>query len=189
MALNRKEKEESVIKLLNEGKTTREIAQIAHASLRDIGLIARKVTSDDSLADDDLDLVHKVKLKDKSYRVQSFQMFKENTSLVDVAIGLDLSNDEVQAFYSDYLQLINRYQLTNIYLELKNDFPLFVYLYRRIKEENLSKQDINALLENQNKLKEMEIQVTAANNLLANLKLHKLQLEQEIREKQHLLNR
>ncbi len=51
MILSKKEKEELVIKLLNEGKTTRQIARLAHASLRDIGLIARKVRGDDSLGD------------------------------------------------------------------------------------------------------------------------------------------
>jgi hypothetical protein len=36
-----------VIKLANEGKTTREIAKAVHISLKDIGKIIRKVTGDD----------------------------------------------------------------------------------------------------------------------------------------------
>ena len=51
MVLNKKEKEELVIKLLNEGKTTREIAQLAHVSLRDIGSITRKAVGDDDIPD------------------------------------------------------------------------------------------------------------------------------------------
>jgi cytidylate kinase len=79
--LNKKEKEELVIKLLNEGKTTREIAQLAHVSLRDIGSITRKAVGGDDTPDkSEDDLVQNRKLTDKSYYAQSFQMFKEGKS-------------------------------------------------------------------------------------------------------------
>jgi transposase len=45
--ISRKEKENLVIHLAYEGKTTREIAKQAHISLRDIGSIIRKVTEGD----------------------------------------------------------------------------------------------------------------------------------------------
>ncbi len=187
MVLNRKEKEGLVIKLVNEGKTTREIAQLAHVSLRDIGPITRKVNGDDNPDEDNEELVQNRKLTDKSYYAQSFQMFKEGKSLIDVVIELDLDTDRVQAFYSDYLNLTNRTYLINIYSELKNDFPLFLHLFRRIKKESLNKQDITELLESQNELKEMVKRVTAANRLLASLNSDKLQLGKEIMEKQSLL--
>ena len=44
MILTIKEKEQLVIKLANEGKSTKNIAQIAHVSLGDIGKIIRKFT-------------------------------------------------------------------------------------------------------------------------------------------------
>ena len=47
LLLNKKEKEELVIKLAKEGKTTREIAKIVHMSLKDIGIILRKITGDE----------------------------------------------------------------------------------------------------------------------------------------------
>ena len=47
LLLNKKEKEELVIKLAKEGKTTREIAEIVHMSLKDIGIILRKITGDE----------------------------------------------------------------------------------------------------------------------------------------------
>ena len=184
MVLNRKEKEDLVIKLLNEGKTTREIAQLVHISLRDIGPITRKVNGDDNPEEDNEELVQNRKLTDKSNYAQSFQMFKEGKSLIDVVIELDLDTDQVQAFYSDYLDLTNRKYLINIYSELKNDFPLFLHLFGRIKKESLNKQDITDLLKSHNELKEMEKRVTAANSLLASLNSDKLQLEKEIMEKQ-----
>ena len=51
-------------------------------SLKDIGLITRKASGDDSLEESDSELVQNRKLKDKSYYAQSFQMFKESKSLV-----------------------------------------------------------------------------------------------------------
>ncbi len=47
LLLSRKEKEKEVIRLAKEGKTTREIAEIVHVSLKDIGEIIRKFTGDE----------------------------------------------------------------------------------------------------------------------------------------------
>ena len=43
MALNKKEKEELVVKLHHESKTIRQIAEIVHMSFGDIGKIIQKV--------------------------------------------------------------------------------------------------------------------------------------------------
>jgi DNA-binding NarL/FixJ family response regulator len=48
MILDKKEREELVLKLLNEGKTTREIAKLVHVSLKNIGKITRKAAGDDN---------------------------------------------------------------------------------------------------------------------------------------------
>jgi hypothetical protein len=41
--MNRQEKEECVIRLYKENKSTREIAKLTHMSFRDIGSITKKV--------------------------------------------------------------------------------------------------------------------------------------------------
>jgi transposase len=41
--MNREEKEQYVIRLYKENKSTREIAKLAHVSFRDIGTIIKKV--------------------------------------------------------------------------------------------------------------------------------------------------
>ena len=43
----KKEKEKQVLKLVSEGKTTREIAKAVDISLKDIGKIIRKVAGED----------------------------------------------------------------------------------------------------------------------------------------------
>jgi hypothetical protein len=120
---------------------------------------------------------------------QRFQIFKEGKSLADVVIELDLDSNDVWGYYYDYLDSTNRKHLINIYLELKNDFSLFLYLFLRIKKEGLNKQDITELLENQNKLGDLAKMVGLFNQHLKELRSDKLQLEKEIMEKENLLYR
>ena len=141
MLLNRKEKEKLVIQLAHEGKTTREIAKQVHISLRDIGTIIHKETSDDELATTEKQKVDELK-KEKEKRLKyispyarSFQMFKDRISLEDVAIELDLDTDTVLLYYEDYLRLLKMSWLVKVYNDLKKDFLLFVYLYRRMKKD------------------------------------------------------
>ena len=86
LLLSRKEKEKLVIKLAQEGKTTREIAKQVHISLRDIGKIQHKLTGDN----DDLfereqqkqeEEKEKQKRKSLSPYARAFQMFKDKKPL------------------------------------------------------------------------------------------------------------
>jgi transposase len=83
LLLSRKEKENLVIKLATEGKTTREIAKAVHISLKDIGKIIRKVTGDDeSPVEKEKEEEKKQKwLKSLSPYARSFQMFKDKRHL------------------------------------------------------------------------------------------------------------
>ena len=64
-------------------------------------------------------------------------MFKDRISLEDVAIELDLDTDTVLLYYEDYLRLLKMRWLVKVYNDLKKDFPLFVYLYRRMKKREI----------------------------------------------------
>jgi ATP-dependent helicase/DNAse subunit B len=70
--------------------------------------------------------------------------------------------------------------LVKIYNELKNDFPLFFHLYRRIKKEGLSKEDITELVENQQDLKFLEKRVELYNEHIGRQQSQQLQLENDI---------
>ncbi|MDQ6723466.1 MAG: hypothetical protein M3Z01_04285 [Thermoproteota archaeon] len=54
------------------------------------------------------------------------------------------------------MRLVRMDGLVDISKELKNEWPLFFHLYRRVKREGLNKQDITDLLENQQRLVELE---------------------------------
>jgi transposase len=143
---SKKEKKKQVIKLAEEGKTTREIAKEVHISLKDIGKIIQRA------AGDDLEITEKEKEKEKEKRLKplspyarAFQMFIDKLTLADVAIELDLDTDTLLNYYKDYLRLVRTNSFMSIYNELKknDDFlSIFIHLYRRIKKEGLTKQDI-----------------------------------------------
>ena len=71
-------------------------------------------------------------------------------------------------------------RLVKIYNDLKNDFPLFIYLYKRVRKEGLNKKDISILLKSQQELKFMERRVDLYNDFIRGQQLQKQQLEQEI---------
>jgi transposase len=129
----RKEKEKQVIKLAEEGKTTREIAKEVHISLKDIGKIIRKETGDDNNTiekDNEKEKEKQKRLRSLSPYAQAFQMFKERRTLADVAIELDIDTDTVLYYYKDYLRLVRTNGFMSIYDELKDDFPTIIHLYK-----------------------------------------------------------
>lgn len=118
MILTRQEKEQLVIRLANQGKSTRFIAKAAHVSLKDIGTIIRRYTGEEEAA--------AAQETDKSLSVNSraFKLFKENKDLVDVAISLNIEADEILDLHSDYLRLLNMDKLMSMYREMGNEIHL-----------------------------------------------------------------
>jgi hypothetical protein len=112
MLLSKREKEKLVVKLANEGKTTREIAKEVHISLRSIGQILNKVTGDDESEKEQ-------RLQSKSDYAQAFQMFQDGRPLTEVAIELDIESPLVICYYEDYLKLVNMRKLVTIYNEIR----------------------------------------------------------------------
>ena len=113
-------------------------------------------------------------------------MFKDKKPLEDVTIELDIKSNAVLDFYSEYLSLTRMNWLVKIYNELKNDFPLFLHLYNRVKKERLNKKDITELLQNHNKLIDLNAQVDFYNNHISEQELKIHQLAQTINRLQQL---
>src|SRR6476646_10773345 len=127
MILSKQEKEEMVIKLLDEGITFKEIAKRVHLSLSDISRIKRKLTGEE---------IEKSR-PPLSMPSQTFQLFKDGKSLIDVAIILDLPKDEVIQNYSDYLTLKNMGKVASILQEYKNNLSTFLSLFNYLKKNNI----------------------------------------------------
>ena len=80
----------------------------------------------------------------------------QNNSLPEIVVSLDIDVQTAQAYYCDYLRSMNMKNLVDIYNEIGPDLPLFLYLYRQIKKEELNKQEIVKLIQNQRKFIDME---------------------------------
>ena len=179
LLLSRKEKEELVIKLAREGKTTREIAKILHISLKDIGEIIKKYTGESNSESNEAEK-EKERLSKLSIYAQAFQLFREKKSLTEVVITLDLDADTVLQYYKDYLRLNRLYKLVNLYHSLGKDLPLFLHLFNRIKEEGLSREEIAYMIEIQSDIADKQETVVWLNKHISELGKEKQELEKDI---------
>jgi hypothetical protein len=124
--LNKKEKEQLVIDLHQQGKTIREIAQQVHMSFKDIGSIIRRIDG----GDDD---VNANDLSSKSKSTRALFLFSNGKTPIDVAIELDLSATEVYDLQQEFWALNQLHELTFVYDEIKNFLPSFLKLFHSLK--------------------------------------------------------
>jgi cytidylate kinase len=95
-SLNQHQKKALVVQLYQQGKTRRQIAQVAHMSFKDIADVIKKHTGEDN------DSVDKP-LKSKAAR--AYELFLQGKQSVEVAIELDMSADEVEELHVQYWRL------------------------------------------------------------------------------------
>jgi hypothetical protein len=141
--LNKFEKRDLVIKLQNEGKTYREIASIAHVSLRDIKPILKKYERKLESKKEE----NNQKIKKPSISSQAFKLFSDGKNAVQVAIDLDIDFEKVRKFWTEFLRLKNMRKLYNIYIE--NEFHLD-YLFKIdyfLLRNNIPIKDIENVLQ------------------------------------------
>jgi hypothetical protein len=143
--MNRSEKEEYVISLYKENKSTREIAKLTHMSFRDIGAITKKLKLEaggekGQLEEDD-------DIKSKSKTTQTLKLFSELESPVGVAIALDLPVDQVRTIYRQYWELDGMHRLARIYEEAKYDVDDLLRLHKMVKDLGMQKRDIINVLD------------------------------------------
>jgi transposase len=131
VALNKKEKEELVIKLYHENKTIRQIAEIVHMSFNDIGSIIRRVNGQDN--DKRID----TKLSNKSKATQALYLFEHDKKPIEIAIELDISYNEVIDLQLEFWALKELYDLPLVYHELKHDFDSFLKLFKILKKNKI----------------------------------------------------
>jgi transcriptional regulator len=113
MVLSRQEREILVLDLYNQGKNTREIAQEARMSFSAIGAILKRAEEEKE--------TNKEQTEKISQAAQSYKLFSDGESPVDVAIALNLRQAEVTEFYREYRKLKQLYDLSQVYQEIKDD--------------------------------------------------------------------
>jgi len=106
IVLNRREKEQLVIRLHQEGKTIREIASAAHLSFVDIGTITQRADGHDKDGD-----IETKDLNDKSLDTKALWLFANGKKPIDFAIELDLSASEVHEMQEEFWALNQLHEL------------------------------------------------------------------------------
>jgi hypothetical protein len=129
VVLNKKEKEQLVIKLYQDGKTIREIAQQVHMSFGDIGKIIRTIDSDDDTNSD--------YCNNKSKSTKALYLFKSGKKPIDVAIELDISASEVEELQQEYWALNQLHELGFVYNEIRNYLQSFNKLFNLLKRNKM----------------------------------------------------
>src|SRR6476659_2514179 len=138
MVLTREEKEKLVLDLYNEGKSTREIAEIAHMSFRDIGFIIDKKEKEQESKEE--------QTRQGFLPTQAYKLFSEGKTPEEVAIALNLRQPQVTELYTEHWKLKGLYMLDQIYGEIKGDIVSFVKLYRLAKAAGINVLHVNRLL-------------------------------------------
>jgi len=128
--LNRREKEQLVIKLHQEGKTIREIAQQVHMSFKDIGIIIRRIDGQE----DDIEIKD---LKNKSKDTQALYLFSIGKTPLEVTIELDLTTTVVHEIQEEFWALNQLHELNFVYDEIKTFLPSFLKLFHCLKNNKM----------------------------------------------------
>jgi hypothetical protein len=115
MSLNKKEKVELVVKLYQENKTIRQIAEVVHMSFKDIGTIIRRI---DGRVNDAVG--HVTDLSNKSKATHTLFMFNNGKKPIEVAIELDISASEIEEILQEYWVLNQLDELALLYYEIKS---------------------------------------------------------------------
>ena len=123
-----------MIRLYEEGKTTREIAKIVKISLRDIGIILREYNKEPTPK------------PPKSDHAKAFQLFSKGKNLIQVSITLDLPFDLLRQYFIEYLELKGMSDFVNVLKNCRDFIHFFVQIADKMKHEGLLKEDINVLV-------------------------------------------
>jgi hypothetical protein len=137
--LNQHQKKALVIQLYEEGKTRRQIAEVAHMSFKDIADVIKKHTGEEN------DPVDK---PEKSKTARAFELFLQGKQSVEVAIELNMSADDVEELHVQYWRLSKLDDLEALYHEAKYSLSLLLRLYKTLKDKRIIKdKDIYDIIE------------------------------------------
>ena len=135
MYLSVKEKEKYVLKLREEGKTYRDIAHELLISPREISKILKK-------ANGEMEEKERKKMV-LSNTAKALKLYKKGKSPIEVAIKLDLSPQEAQSLYLNYLSLNNHHHFIETFKQFDNDsLQDIINLYHLMKQEGIGKKEI-----------------------------------------------
>ena len=147
--LNKFEKLDLILKLLNEGKTYREICHLAHVSPRDIKPIAKEHERKKRL-ETNKRKEKKNQTKKPSISSQAFILFKEGKQIDEVKVLLDIPYKLAIRYWRAYLKSIRMFESFEFYLEHSYELPTFLTIDNFMKRNNITGPDIANVLRKAN---------------------------------------
>lgn len=183
MILDKKEKEQLVVKLYQEGKPIREIAQQAHLSFGTIGKIIKRLNGLDHGEALPSDMIN------KSKETQALFLFSKGKRSIDVAIELNLPSTEVENVLQEFWVLNELDELACVYSEIKNHLDLFLRLFHIMKNNKLFNQkDIKTVLKYAYNLPSLENEFRGLAKTVLELEIEKKELSAQLLDLGHIMN-
>src|SRR5918995_4012423 len=140
MVLTRQEKEKLILDLYNEGKTYKQIAEIARVSPRDIKPVLEKAEKErekelgiNTQEGNNGSTGNQNQTQKTSTSSQAYRLFSEGKTPLDVAIELNLKEPEATKYYRQYWKLRQLHNLYLIHEEIGDDIFHIVKLHRRMR--------------------------------------------------------
>jgi|SRR5215207_2528355 len=153
MVITRQEKEKLILDLYNQGKTYKQIAEIARVSPRDIKPVLEKAEKErekelgiSTQEGNNGSTGNQNQTQKTSTFSQAYRLFSEGKNLLDVAIELNLREPQVTRHYREYCKLRGLYKLNLVYEEIKDGITDFLKLHRLSKTEGMSTEHVVNLL-------------------------------------------
>lgn len=173
--LNKIEKRDLVIKLHKEGHTYREIAHIAHISVRDIKPILKKYERKKRLENNKRKENNQetTTTKKPSLSSQAFKLFKEGKKPTEVAIELDISYKHVSKFWYQFLKLEKKFDCYEFYEVCQYDLPSLLSINNFMKRNNVSGTDIINILKTANDVINLRAEIERLEQMKNNDLLYK----------------
>jgi transposase len=150
MSIIKQDRQKLVLDLYNQGKNTREIAQEARMSFRDIGSILNK--ADEGREQDNNDIGNKKQQQEQeqqqqlSLSTQAYKLFSEGNTPIEVAVTLNQKESEITRFYKEYCKLNQMHDLNIVYEELRGNIVPFLKLYRSARSAGMNEEPVVSLL-------------------------------------------
>ena len=121
----KKEKEDLIVKLSNEGRTYREITKIARCSPNEIRRIQKKIDGENTDTSPEM--------KSKSTCAQVFDLLEKGIPLPQIITRVDIDPDEAMRIENKYLQVLKRDKIVYL-LKDQKDMALTIEILEFLKE-------------------------------------------------------
>ena len=142
--ISKEEKEKLVIEALNQGKSTRWIAQTYHLSFSDIGKIKRKHEPKEQNDNGNNNKEHERQEQQQQQQeppsyTKAYQLFHQGKNIVEVAIELKLTEEQVRQMWIEYWRMMQLNELYLLYMDIKHSIGYFLKLYRVAKKQEVTR--------------------------------------------------